>query len=53
MVTSRDVQEVVSKLSSDKAKAREVTVSLSTLFDFPENETKNRNETKLKIEMKL
>jgi len=44
MVTSRDVQEVVSKLSSDKAKAREVTVSLSTLFDFPENE--------IKIEMK-
>jgi len=33
-VTSRDVQEIVEKLSSDKVKAREV-ISLSSTLYFP------------------
>lgn len=35
MVTSRDVQEIVSKLSSDKAKAREVYSPFLLSIFFP------------------
>lgn len=50
IVTSRDVEEIVSKLSSDKAKSREVFFSsLSSLCFFPIRLVAENNETKMDL----